>query len=483
MRRVILLAGPDGTGKSTAAQLAADTLRARGITVTTGHYRSGILYPRSDEATTEPHRDPPRSAPMAASKLLVLFADFALGYLGPWRRTAANGVVLLERGWWDHEADPVRYRLPMNVRWLTHALGRALPRADVAVLLVGDARAIVERKPELDTAEVERQIARWRSIVDKAAHHSIEIDTTSADAGEVAQRIATIASRPQWVRLPASPARNDVRATGGRAGARAAKIYRPTSRTARLVTPWSRRLGRWGLGRHVEPPVPALGELFALAGVDDVVGLAAMRSPGRTRWVVGASNDAELVAVAKVGDGDDLALRHELELLQELRELPVSTPQLLYGGRWGEHVVIVTGAVAHHGPPVTADEALTIALALADVRGRFLVHGDLAPWNVIRDQQGSLVLLDFEHAAWERRPMFDLTHFVVQSGALLKAYPPADAAEILCRPGGLGDRYLESVETSAPAERLVGDYIAERRDRDDASPRELAYLRELGALI
>jgi hypothetical protein len=45
-------------------------------------------------------------------------------------------------------------------------------------------------------------------------------------------------------------------------------------------------------------------------------------------------------------------------------------------------------------------------------------HGDFAPWNLLQTKDG-WALIDWEDAATEQRPYFDLCHYLVQSHALL----------------------------------------------------------------
>ena len=80
--RVLTVAGPDGTGKSTLCDaLIGGVLHDREVLRV--HHRFGVLPARGGEhaAVTEPHREEPDPAPLAALKALALFADFWLGWL------------------------------------------------------------------------------------------------------------------------------------------------------------------------------------------------------------------------------------------------------------------------------------------------------------------------------------------------------------------------------------------------------------------
>jgi hypothetical protein len=87
------------------------------------------------------------------------------------------------------------------------------------------------------------------------------------------------------------------------------------------------------------------------------------------------------------------------------------------------------------------------------------VHGDLTPWNIGKTVEG-LRVFDWEYAAWEAAPLHDLTHYVIQCGALLGRHRPAEVVALLTAEGGLGWRHLErcGVDPHCAAE-LVRTYL------------------------
>ena len=185
--RVLTVAGPDGTGKSTLCDaLIHGLLRDRRVLRV--HHRFGVLPARGGDqaAATEPHRDEPYPAPLAAIKALALFADFWLGWLlraRPFVRR--GGWVLLERGWWDLAVDPRRYRLRPGGR-LVRVLGRLLPQSDVLLVLEGPPATLWARKQELPEAELERQVRAWHDVVPTGVRR-VHIDT-SESLDEVVRR-------------------------------------------------------------------------------------------------------------------------------------------------------------------------------------------------------------------------------------------------------------------------------------------------------
>ena len=61
---------------------------------------------------------------------------------------------MLERPWVDQAVDPRRYRLPTALTTLVKAMSRLFPKADIAVILGGDANEVDTRKPEIGREEV-----------------------------------------------------------------------------------------------------------------------------------------------------------------------------------------------------------------------------------------------------------------------------------------------------------------------------------------
>jgi hypothetical protein len=184
---VLAVAGPDGTGKSSVCAALVDGVLA-GRPVLRVHHRFGVLPVRGGEhaVVTEPHRDPPYRAPFAALKAVVLFVDYALGWLLRVRPfTRRGGWVLLERGWWDLAVDPARYRLPPGGP-LVRPLGRLLPQADLLLVLEGPAAVLSARKQELGAAEIERQVRAWHDVVPRRVHR-VYLDT-SAPLDDVVKR-------------------------------------------------------------------------------------------------------------------------------------------------------------------------------------------------------------------------------------------------------------------------------------------------------
>jgi thymidylate kinase len=185
--KIVTVAGPDGTGKSTLCDALESGVLA-GRAVLRVHHRFAVLPSRTkhEGPVTEPHRNPPYSRALSEAKVLWLFVDFWLGWMLralPFVRR--GGWVLLERGWWDLVVDPRRYRLHPRTH-LTRLLGRALPPSDLLVVLEGPASVLLARKPELPEAELVRQMRAWHDVVPARAP-AVFVDTSAPRDAVVAQ--------------------------------------------------------------------------------------------------------------------------------------------------------------------------------------------------------------------------------------------------------------------------------------------------------
>ena len=104
-------------------------------------------------------------------------------------------------------------------------------------------------------------------------------------------------------------------------------------------------------------------------------------------------------------------------------------------------------ALTPNGRDIDLEEALVVAVALArgSERDGPVVHGDFAPWNLLRTPDG-VGLVDWESSRFELDPLYDLAHFVTSKGALLSSHQPADAVRLLTAEASPGWRYLEALD-------------------------------------
>ncbi|HEY6795143.1 MAG TPA: hypothetical protein VI248_10730 [Kineosporiaceae bacterium] len=468
----VLVAGPDGTGKSTIAHGVEAALRTAGIPVRTSHWRPKVIAgvrSAGPETVDRPHEQPPRSALTAAAKLAVVYADHLIGGHTAWRRARRDAVLIVERGWLDVLVDPRRYRVSRRLAALWARGGRALPKADVALVCAGDSTIIHARKPEIGVAEVGRQCEVWARSAHLAARDVVVLDTVRQPV-DAAVRAATdevlgrLRDGDGWRRVPLTPGRLSVRSRGP---FEVSRLYRPHTARARLATAVERRLPL--LPRPpIGAPVPGLGDLWTLLGMEPSA-VGAMRSSAPGRWILAASSPSG-DCVIKVGRGDDAGLRNEARLLSvPLAEgLTWRRPVTLFTGPWRDRFVVATVAEdVRPGEEVPFDTAFELLLGLrhATRDGGPVTHGDFAPWNLVPTAAGPL-LLDWEEARVGDEPLWDLTHYLVVSGALLGRYTPATVLDLLTGSGSAGERLLGDTASTAGPDRHVRQYLTSIHPRD-----------------
>lgn len=491
----LVLVGPDGAGKTAIADQLAARAEAGRLEFQRAHFRPLVLSARSAEGSSagtvaDPQSQKERGPMRAVARTLFVWSDFLLGSFTRWRRAGRRGLLVRERPWEDQLVDRRRYRLPQSLFGTVRCLGRLLPRADVAVLLTGDPRRMHYRKPELPVEEIEAQLTRWEATVGHVARRVSIVDTTASDDLEatvetlVTEVALAGATRALWIAPLGFPARLAMRCTDAPPPLVAMQMYPPARSAAKLAARGGALLARLGVARQVETEdldVEKLRGLLSAPGCP----LAAFASSAPNRWIVGAEKAAQLFAVAKIGPSSDDGLRNEAQMLKLLAEAPrgFDVPQLRRADNWeGHFAVVLEAAPKEDDETPSLDQIVEFCAEMYRGFGQGpLIHGDLAPWNV-RMARGRLFVLDWEDARKGDEPAFDLTHYVVQSGALAKSWGVSEAADLLVGENGAGaslarllslewEPFRASVEAS-----VIG--MAKRSD-----PRTVRFLSELRARL
>jgi thymidylate kinase len=176
---VIVIAGPDGAGKSTlSAALPSAALGTAPVLHV--HHRFRVLPQRQNSGVdvTRPQEQRPYSPWQSWAKSVYLFVDYQLGWqlrVRPFVRR--GGWVILERGWWDVAIDQRRYRLRSS-GWLLRTLGRLVPRPDLVIVLTASPHTLLARKAELSPSELGRQLHEWTTVLPDS------VRTAFIDAGQ-----------------------------------------------------------------------------------------------------------------------------------------------------------------------------------------------------------------------------------------------------------------------------------------------------------
>jgi len=181
--RVLMIVGPDGTGKTTLCN-ALEKHLSKHVPVRVLANRKGAespaLLPRRAPrgSTSAPHRHPAHPPLISFAKVLYSLVDFHLSWLVKIRPSVRRGQwVIVERGWWDMLVDPLRYRTRISAR-AARVLARLMPRVSLVVVLEAPPEVITARKAQLSSAELTRQMRGWREIL-PPAQRRLYLDTSA----------------------------------------------------------------------------------------------------------------------------------------------------------------------------------------------------------------------------------------------------------------------------------------------------------------
>jgi hypothetical protein len=267
----------------------------------------------------------------------------------------------------------------------------------------------------------------------------------------------------RWVRVPLSPSYRDLRLSNRRA-LPAMSIHLQSRLVPRMTSAIARACICLGAAKAADPHLRDIEDLARLAHIS-VDGIVSMLAAEQGRVIAGFAHNGRLVAVAKIGDPADLALLHEIDILHQIRryrpDLP--SPRVLWDGPWSDKVALVTAAT--NGVKLgDLKTALALCIQFGDSsRGRPIVHGDLAPANLLLTPGHDLVI-DWERARWQWEPLFDLAHFVIQTGVLTSRLTPRQALHLLLQDSSPGSEYAAALGVSREA---YPDHLLSYLDRAD----------------
>ena len=441
----VVIAGPDGTGKSTLAERLPQVCEGPFRRHVHLHWRPGVLPSLGHIAATsrgdptDPHGRPPHGSVLSIAVLGYYWIDF---FLGGWLRImptrSRSGLVVIERGWWDIAVDPRRYRMRVSPS-LVRLLGHLLPRPDLVLVLDAPEEIVAERKSEISDEEARRQSDAWRSALPSRVDRTYVDATASTDevaveardaifdrlSGRAAQRLGA-----GWTAMPPGPHRWLFPRGPRAAAATGLSIYQPVTGRGRVgweLARFAARAGAFRLAPRAEAPPRSVREKVA-PYVPPRSTLATMRANHPRRHVVSVIDEqGRPRAIAKVALDDEgrANLRAEAASLMRLGPCvspPVRAPGLIAQGNG----VLVLEAVPWR--PRTRPWVLPVDVARASGElfrrtassdgERGGAHGDLAPWNVLLTD-GGWTLVDWENASDDAPPFTDVLHYLVQAHALL----------------------------------------------------------------
>ena len=497
---VVVIAGPDGAGKSSlAGALASGGDDGRILWL---HHRPRMLPSRRGglgDPVTDPYGDAPYPWPVSVMKVVYYWLDYLLGWVLRVRPALRRGgAAVIERGWWDLAADPRRYRM-QRVEGVVRAFGALLPRPAHTFVLTADVELLQERTGDnLTAAELSAQMAAHRRVF--AGRRAVTFLDASESVSQLHGRVcAALGQRPSHGSLAGIPPGAQPRwllpRQPRKVAAGALRIQRPMTPRALAVWRVARAGALFGAARFLPPADPAaIPDLARLATWKPAGGgVAVARSTHRQRHhalVVDARGGSVCHAKLAADADGQAALDREADNLQRFGSQiygAVRAPRLLHH----EPGLLITQAVAWRPAadpwrldPVAAHHLGRWFHQTANAHGRGSAHGDFAPWNLL-PTGGGWVLVDWEMATDDAPPFFDVLHWLVMAHAHLGRPAPAAIRDGLEGRGWIGAclrAYAEGagLPTAGLRGRLVG-YLDETEERVDVGSAEGA--RETAARL
>jgi len=206
---MLVLIGPDGSGKSTIAQLIKQDLD-RTFPIDKGvhcHWKPCFLPRRSKHTETtwiqNPHGRPPRSVFSSIPIFLYHWFDFVLGYFFKYYPALfRNGLVLVERHYYDFYVDQKRYLLNVPI-WLVKLCHKFVPSPDLVILFDAPPEVLWQRKQEISLGELQRQTSEFRTLITQLPQGIIldctpQLDTVRKNLKFIVLEYLSYRTRKRW---------------------------------------------------------------------------------------------------------------------------------------------------------------------------------------------------------------------------------------------------------------------------------------------
>lgn len=281
--------------------------------------------------------------------------------------------------------------------------------------------------------------------------------------------------RLEYLRLSGVPKRSDVFFSRGAAPSRTLAIAKPSKRLARVAY-WAGYLTS-GARRHADLPA-AISDLLNSLDLKADEGTLVLRRARDERIVMSFGTSGRVQVVVKADRRSPSPLNNEAMMLQRLEAcLPAFAPKLLKIHTHSNYTVLHQAAAsAVRRGPHRLEEIVDICLSMARAD---VTHGDLAEWNLLRTPTRTVVC-DWESGLPWCVPVYDLAHYVVQSGSLLHRWSARSAVALICSPRSPGARYASGIGISSlEARNALARYLQESLTQLDKAAPGFQYRRRM----
>lgn len=217
----VVLLGPDGSGKSTIANLVLEK-------VSGSFHGGGVQYWRPyllpamgklkvwnpyGEITANPHpHDHPKQNPFkSVIRFFYYFLDYLIGYpVKVYWQKVRKKIIIFDRYYYDYLVDLHRYKFNIP-SLLPRLLLPLIPKPDMIIYLDAEPEELSRRKEELPLKELQRQVGAFRKVIKGLPRaHIVRTDRPLADvvkeiaylilSAKAAQTNLVFAKGKQWRR-------------------------------------------------------------------------------------------------------------------------------------------------------------------------------------------------------------------------------------------------------------------------------------------
>ena len=435
----------------------------------------------------DPHGKQPRGGAASFAKLGWLWLNWWMGWLGSLRQASRSGVVLFDRYHADLLVDPWRYRYggPM---WIARGASLLMPQPDLVIFLDADPDVLLSRKQEVGREALEKsrnaylQLAASNPkvrVVDASKPLNEVVDAVEAlirvCSPEISDKTAIFAALSAVEHAPGVYAqlyrnrRALLALPDNRSAANhALRLYQPQRWKARFIAALMRWIVTAGIHQWILPRLHHPGGKARLEPAFDgclpgTAGVMLGSPEHRVRRAILSYETASGREVAKLAFGKAGKDVIESEATA-IDSMPAGLPGLtrFSGVHHGKDFSILrmpciegtplpqqdtsaalgllqswfldNPAIPATGFPewpaiISALNDLTDSHAAIDQLARLQLkptvrHGDFARWNLLLQNDGSLMALDWEWAHPAGMPGLDLIHLYFRTRAWLKGWHP-----------------------------------------------------------